>query len=59
MKLGQLIKVCVKNSFLKNNAENEVVRLVPDLVFPFQKTLYKIKTSGQHLSFKIFWQSST
>ena len=31
MKFGQLIKYSIRNNFLKNYAENEAERLVPDL----------------------------
>ena len=41
--------------FFRNHAENEAGRLVPDLFFIFLKNLYKVKASGQHLSFKIIW----
>ena len=30
-------------------------RLVPDLFLFFEKALYELKASGQHLSFKMFW----
>ena len=44
--------------FVKNHAENEMGRLVPDLFFFFKKkikikALYKIKPNGQHLNFNI------
>ena len=39
---------------LKNNAQNETRRPVPDLLLLFNKALYKVKASGQHLSFNIF-----
>ena len=38
--------------FFKNDAENEVGKLVPDTFFFLKEALYK--TSGQHLSFNIF-----
>ena len=44
---------------LKNHAENKVGRLVPDLFLFFKKALDKVKESGQHLSFNIFWQTLT
>ena len=39
---------------MKNNAENETVRLVPDLFFFEKKALNEVKASGQQLSFIIF-----
>ena len=36
-KSGQLIEYNVSNNFLKNYAENEAERLVPDLFFAFKK----------------------
>ena len=45
------VRIC----FLKNQAESEAGRLVPKtFLFP-KKALYKGKTSGQHVSFNIFW----
>ena len=41
--------------FFKNHAKNEAGRLVPDVFLFFIKALYKVRTSGQHLSFNIFW----
>ena len=42
--------------FLKNHAENHPERLVPDLFLLIKgASLYKVKASGQHLSFNIFW----
>ena len=37
MKLGQLIEYNKRNNFLKNYAENETGRLVPDLFLFFKK----------------------
>ena len=48
MKYGQLIECNVRNSFLKNHAENEARRLVPHLFLFFKKALYKAKESGLH-----------
>ena len=59
IKFGRLIKYWVENIFLKNYAENEVGRLIPELFLFFKKELYKVKVSGQNLSFNIFWQTST
>ena len=39
-------------------AQNEVVRLVPDL-FVYKKALHKIKASGQNLSFNLSWWTFT
>ena len=40
--------------FLKDYAENEVGRLVPDLILFFENAFYKVKVGGQHLSLNIF-----
>ena len=45
--------------FLKNYAENKAERLFPDLFLLFKKTLYEVKTSGQHLCFNSSWWSLT
>ena len=56
MKFGQLIKYNLRNIFFfKLHVEDEAWRLGPDLFLLFKKTLYKIKASGQCLSFDIFW----
>ena len=47
------------NLFFKIHVENEVGRLVPELLLFFKKALYKVKSSGQHLSVNIFQQTST
>ena len=36
---------------LKNHAENNAGKLVPDTFLFCKKDLYKVKASGQHLSF--------
>ena len=59
MKFGQLIEYNVTRFFFKSYAESEGGRLVPNIFLLFQKTLYKVKASGQQLSFNIFWLSST
>ena len=41
--------------FLKNHAENEAKRLVPNLILFFKTALYKVKASSVHLIFFIFW----
>ena len=44
--------------FFKTHAENELGRvgsLVPHPFVFFRKALYKLKTTGQDLSFDIFW----
>ena len=40
---------------MKNNTENEAKTLVLDLFLCFWKVVYKVITSGQHLSFEISW----
>ena len=40
--------------FFKHDAEKKSGRLIPDLFLFFVKALYKVKASGQHLSFNIF-----
>ena len=45
---------------MKNHAENKLARLVSNFFFFLKKaTLYKVKASGQLLSFKIIWQILT
>ena len=48
-----------ENIFFKNNADNQLGRLVPDLFLFIKIALYKVKTSDQHVSFNIPWQTST
>ena len=48
IKFGQLVEYDSRTIFLKNRAENEAKILVLDLFLLFQKTLYKMKTNGQH-----------
>ena len=51
IKFGQLIKYySMRNIFFENHAENEIGELVPYLLF-FNKALYKVKASDQHLTF--------
>ena len=45
--------------FFKNHEENEAGRLEPNLYLFFKKASYMVKSTGQHRSFNIFWQSST
>ena len=45
----------LKTFCLKNQTENGVPRLVPELCFMFKKALYKAKASGHNGSFNIFW----
>ena len=45
----------VRNIF----AENEAEILVPDLLLYFKKALSKTKAISQHLSFQVFWWTST
>ena len=54
MKFGQLIEYNNINIFLKNHAENEAGRVVPDLFLFFKKALSEVKASGLQLSFNIF-----
>ena len=53
MKFGQLIEYNMTIFYIKNHAENDTRRLVPDL-FLKKKALYELNASGQHLSFNIF-----
>ena len=39
---------------LKNHAENEIGRLVPDFFFFFKKALYEVKVSGPQINFNMF-----
>ena len=59
MKYDQLIEYNGEMIFLKNHAENEAGRLVPDLFLFFKKALYKLKASGQPLNFNMYWKIST
>ena len=54
MKLGWLIEHPKKNIFLKNYAENEAGKIVPDRFLFFKKALYWVKASGLQLDFTIF-----
>ena len=54
MKFGQIIEYDKINIFLKNHAENEARRLVPDFSLSFIKDLFEVKASGLHSSFNIF-----
>ena len=57
MKFSQFTEQNMRNIFVfKNHVENE--RLVPDLFLSFL-ALYEVKTSSHHLSFNIFWLSSS
>ena len=40
--------------FFKNHAENEAVKLVPDVFLLFNKALFEIKWSGLQPSFNMF-----
>ena len=53
MKNG-IIEYKNKNIFLKNHAENEAGRLVPDLFLFFKKALYEVKARDLQLSFNHF-----
>ena len=54
MKFGQLIEHNKRNIFLRNHAEREVERLVPDFFLLFKKALNEVKAKGLQLSFSIF-----
>ena len=45
--------------FFENHEENNLGRLVLDLFLFFKIALYKVKAGGEHLSFNMFWYSST
>ena len=55
MKFGQLLEILWEIFFFENHAESEAGKLVPDLFLFFKKALYKVKTSGQYLTFNKFW----
>ena len=59
MKFDQLIESNVKKFFKKSNAENKAGELVRDLFLFFGKILHEVIANGLHLSFSIFWLSST
>ena len=59
MRFRQLIEFSNRYIFLKNHAENEAGRLVPDLFTFSEKALYEIKANGRELSFNIFRWFST
>ena len=59
IKLGQLWDITWEIFSFKNHGENKAESLVPDLFLFFKKTLYKVKASGHHFSFNIFWYTST
>ena len=54
MKFAQLIEYNTVFFFFKNDAENEVGILLPDLSFVFIKALYEVKASDLQLNFNIF-----
>ena len=56
MKFGQLIEHNLSKILFKNNAENEVKIVSPDV---FIKSLDEVNASTQHLSFNAFWLSLT
>ena len=53
MTFGQIKEYKVKNTFLKYHAENVAEKLVLDPLLLFNKTLYEVNASGQHLSFNV------
>ena len=54
MKFGQLIEYNKKIVLLKNHAENEAGRLVPDLFSFFKKVYCEVEASGLQFSFIVF-----
>ena len=54
MKFSQLIEYNRRNIFIQKHAQNEAVRLVPDLFLFSRKALYQVKASDLQLSFNIF-----
>ena len=59
MKFASSLNIMREMFLLKIHAVNEVGKLIPNLFLFFKITLYKVKTSGLHLSFNVFWWSST
>ena len=59
MKFDQLIESNVKRILKKSNAENKAGELVRDFFLFFGKILHEVIPNGPHLSFSIFWLSST
>ena len=49
-----ILKSFHSRDIFKNHAENEAVRLVPNLMLLFLKKLYMVKASGLQLCFNIF-----
>ena len=47
----QFMEYNVRNIFFKNHAKNKAGKFLPDLILFYQKALYEVKASGQHLSF--------
>ena len=45
MKFGQLMGYNKRNVFLRNHAENEAEKLIPDFFLFFEKALYDVKKS--------------
>ena len=54
MKFGQSIEYNVTNIFFQTQAENDKVKLVPDIFLFFKKALYEVEASGLQLCFNIF-----
>ena len=46
-KFGQPTEYNVRNIFFKNHVENELERLVPDLLLFFKKAVNKVKANGR------------
>ena len=57
IKFRLMIEYSKNSNFPQNLAENEVRRLVPDLLLFFRKALYEAKSIGLQLSFNIFRES--
>ena len=54
MKFGQLVGYNKKNIFLKNYAEEEAGRLVPNPFLFLKEALYDVNASALQLSLNIF-----
>ena len=53
MKFDQLVEYNIRIFFFQTHGENDLAKLVQDLVFS-KKTLYKVKANILQLSFNIF-----
>ena len=59
MKFGQLTQYDVVNIFLQRSCRKWGSETSSRLLFVFEKALYKVKESGQHFSYNIFWKTLT